>query len=183
MGSVTMDSFINIFLDMLHYVPYITTKSSRYNSFWDFFLQIFKKELILTCPKIWLLPCTRIDFVMNMDNWDRKIQTEFKTSLGPSWTIKNLVLSHIHIENKTIFFYLTKISTRQVHGKMCPHQIPTIHGGAKDSPLQVSCWKFQGPHYAKYCPNKTNGVLQNLQEYPIVEDMASTHRIYAILGV
>ena len=55
------------------------------------------------------------------------------------------------------------------------------NGGAKGVLLQVNCWKFKGPHYARDCPNKTDGVLHNLQEDPTIEYMASTPRIYAAL--
>ena len=33
MGSMTMDSFINIFFDMLHYVPYIQDKKLKMQQF------------------------------------------------------------------------------------------------------------------------------------------------------
>ena len=33
MGFMTMDSFINIFLDLLHYVPYIKDEKVKYNNF------------------------------------------------------------------------------------------------------------------------------------------------------
>ena len=59
--------------------------------------------------------------------------------------------------------------------------IPVPNRGTNATPLSIKCWKLQGTHYARYCPNKTNGVLHNLQEEPIVEDMASTPNIYASL--
>ena len=58
---------------------------------------------------------------------------------------------------------------------------PRTSGGANASPLQIKCWKFQGLHSSRDCTNKTKGVLHNLQEDPMVEDMASTLRIYAAL--
>ena len=38
------------------------------------------------------------------------------------------------------------------------------NGGANAAPLQIKCWKCQGPHYARDCTNKTNELLHNLQE-------------------
>ena len=58
---------------------------------------------------------------------------------------------------------------------------PAANGGSNVSPLQIKCWKFQGPQYARDCKNKTNGVLHNLQEEPMVEDIAKTAQIYASL--
>ena len=58
---------------------------------------------------------------------------------------------------------------------------PGTPRGEKDSMQMVSCWKFQWPHYTRDCPNKTNGVLHNLQEDPTIEEMDSTPRIYAAL--
>ena len=53
--------------------------------------------------------------------------------------------------------------------------------GTEASLLQVNYWKFQVPHYARDFPNKNNGVLHNLHEYSMVEDMDRTPRIYASL--
>ena len=66
---------------------------------------------------------------------------------------------------------------------MCLHQIPTTSSKQRINvfPLQIKCWKLQGPHYAIDCKNKTNVFLCNLQEEPTVEDIASTPRIYAAL--
>ena len=57
----------------------------------------------------------------------------------------------------------------------------TANGGSNVSPMQIKCWKCQGPHYAQDCKNNTNGVLHNSQEEPRVEDIAGTPRIYAAL--
>ena len=59
--------------------------------------------------------------------------------------------------------------------------IPIVNAGSKDASLQLSHWKYQGPYYVRYCPNETSGVLHNLHEYPTLEDMSSTPRIYATL--
>ena len=56
-----------------------------------------------------------------------------------------------------------------------------ISSGAKDILLQIKYRKCSGPHYARDCKNKTNGVLHNLQEEPSVEDITRTPRIYAAL--
>ena len=51
MGSLIMDSFINIFLVLLHYVPYIKDEKVNIQNFWDVSLQIFEREWILACSK------------------------------------------------------------------------------------------------------------------------------------
>ena len=53
--------------------------------------------------------------------------------------------------------------------------------GANATPLAIKCWKCNGPHYAQDCKNKNNEVLHNLQEEPIIEDIAGTPRIYVAL--
>ena len=58
---------------------------------------------------------------------------------------------------------------------------PTANEGARVALLQDNCWKCQGPHYAMDFPNKTGGVLHNIQEYLTVEHMVSTLRIYETL--
>ena len=56
-----------------------------------------------------------------------------------------------------------------------------VASGANVTPLQIKWWKCSRPHYAWYCKNKTGEVLHNLQEEPIVEDIARTPQIYAVL--
>ena len=49
-----------------------------------------------------------------------------------------------------------------------------VASGANATPLQIKCWKCSEPHYAHDCKNNNSGVLYNLQEEPIVEDIART---------
>ena len=56
-----------------------------------------------------------------------------------------------------------------------------VASGANATLLQIKCWKCSGPHYAQYCKNKTDGVLQNLQEEPTIKDISGTPQIYAAL--
>ena len=56
-----------------------------------------------------------------------------------------------------------------------PNVIKAVEtGGANATLVQIKCWKWSGPHYARYCKNKTNEVLHSLQEEPTVEDIAGT---------
>ena len=57
MGSMTMDAFINIFLDLLHYVPYIKDEKVKIQQFLG---------LNLTCLKHWTPPYTNQIFYMSM---------------------------------------------------------------------------------------------------------------------
>ena len=68
MASVTMDAFINRFLDLLHYVPYIKNEKLKIQYFWGVFLPIFERELSFTCVKLWALPYTKLGFAMSMES-------------------------------------------------------------------------------------------------------------------
>ena len=51
MGSMTMDYFINIFLDLLHYVPYIKEKKVKIQQFLGCFPPNFQKRIEFHIPK------------------------------------------------------------------------------------------------------------------------------------
>ena len=62
-----------------------------------------------------------------------------------------------------------------------PNGNKQVARGANAIPLAIKCWKCNELHYAQECKNKNNGVLHNLQEEPIIEDIVGTQRIYAAL--
>ena len=51
MGSMTMDAFINIFLDMLHYVPYIKDKKVKLQQFLKCLPPNFWERIEFDMPK------------------------------------------------------------------------------------------------------------------------------------
>ena len=58
---------------------------------------------------------------------------------------------------------------------------PIAARGANATLIQIKWWKCNGPHYARDCKNKTNGVLHKLQEEPTIEDITGTLWIYVAL--
>ena len=52
MGSMTMDAFINIFLDMLHYVPYIKDEKVKIQQFLRCLPPNFWEMIEFDMPKI-----------------------------------------------------------------------------------------------------------------------------------
>ena len=51
MGYMTMDSFINIFLDLLHYMPYIMDEKVKIQQFLGFLLPKFREIIEFEMPK------------------------------------------------------------------------------------------------------------------------------------
>ena len=51
MGSMTMDTFINIFLDLLHYVPYIKDEKVKFQQFLGFLPPNFWERIEFDMPK------------------------------------------------------------------------------------------------------------------------------------
>ena len=51
-GSMTMDDFINRFLDMLHYVPYIKDKKVKIQQFLGCLPPNFRERIEFEMPKI-----------------------------------------------------------------------------------------------------------------------------------
>ena len=68
MGSMTMDAFINIFLDLLHYVPYIKDEKVNIQQFLGCLPPNFRKGLSLTCLEPWTPHCTKLGSFMSMDS-------------------------------------------------------------------------------------------------------------------
>ena len=64
---------------------------------------------------------------------------------------------------------------------LAPNGNKQVVSGANATPLVIKCWKCNGPHYARDCKNKNNGLLHDLQEENTVEDIAGTPWIYASL--
>jgi len=60
---------------------------------------------------------------------------------------------------------------------LAPNGNKQVASGANATPLAIKCCNFNDPHYARNCKNKNNGVLHNLQEELIIEDIAGTPRI------
>ena len=52
MGSMTMDTFINRFLDVLHYVPYIREEKLKIQQFLGFLPPSFWDRIEFNMPKI-----------------------------------------------------------------------------------------------------------------------------------
>ena len=67
MGSMIMDAFIKIFLDLLHYVPYIKDEKVKIQQFLGCLPPNFRRILNLTCLKHWIPPYTKLGFTMRMD--------------------------------------------------------------------------------------------------------------------
>ena len=51
MGSMTMDTFINKFLDLLHYVPYIKEEKVKIQQFLGFLSPSFEGRIEFDMPK------------------------------------------------------------------------------------------------------------------------------------
>ena len=51
MGSITMDSFINIFLDLIHYVPYIKDVKLKIQQFLGCLPPNFQERIEFDMPK------------------------------------------------------------------------------------------------------------------------------------
>ena len=51
MGSMTMDAFINIFLDLLHYLPYIKDKKIKIQQFLRCLPPNFRERIEFDMPK------------------------------------------------------------------------------------------------------------------------------------
>ena len=68
MGSMTMDDFINRFLDLLHYVLDIKDEKVKIQQFLGSLPPNFREKLNLTCLKLLTLPYTKLGFAMSMES-------------------------------------------------------------------------------------------------------------------
>ena len=160
-----MDSIINIFLDMLHYVPYIKDKKVNIQQFLGCLSPNFRERIEFDMTKTMETTLHKVMICyengkLRQENinisWDRS--RTFSDNRKPGFKS----LPYIK-ENKSFRAnnYFNKTGAKP--SVPAPNNNrPATNGGAKAALLQVNCWKFQGPHNARDCPNETNWVLHNL---------------------
>ena len=94
MGSMTMDYFINIFLDLLHYVPYIKDEKVKIQQFLGCLPPNFRETIEFDMPKT--LDTTLHKSILCYEDEQLKKDNikKFETDLGSSRTTANLVLKY-----------------------------------------------------------------------------------------
>ena len=182
--SMTMDSFINIFLDLLHYVPYFKDEKVKIQYFLGCLPTNFRERIELDMPKTLdtTFHKTRLCYEhgkLRQENMNRNgdksrnFYDNHKTRFNPPLYRKQ---NNSFPANKNF----NKLGTNPYVPTSNTNK-PVAVGGANATLIQIKCWKCSRPHYAWDCKNNTNGVLHNLQEEPTIEDIAGTAHIYAAL--
>ena len=94
MGSMTMDAFINIFFDLLHYVPYIKDEKVKIQQFLGCLPPNFRETIEFDMDKT--LDTTLHKSILSYDNEQLKKDNikKVETGLGLSRTTASLVLKH-----------------------------------------------------------------------------------------
>ena len=114
MGSMIMDTFTNIFLYLLHYVPYIKEEKVKIQQFLGCLPPRFRDRLNLTCQCLWILHYTRPESTMSMGSYSKKTITKIEKSLETFTITASLVQTHSLIESKITAFKRTRTSTKLV---------------------------------------------------------------------
>ena len=68
MGSMTMDAFINRFLDLLHYVSYIKEEKVKIQQFLGCLPPSFQNRIEFNMPKTLDTTLHKVRYIMSMDN-------------------------------------------------------------------------------------------------------------------
>ena len=175
---------MNIFLDLLHYIPYIKDEKVELQLFLGCLPLNFRERIEFDMPKT--LDTTlhkdrifyehrqlRKDIINIIRDMSRTFSDNHKPGFNPPPYRKQ---NNNFPTNKNFNQTGTKPYVPAPNANK-----PAENGGASVALLQIKCWKFQEPHYDRDCKNKTNGVLNKLQEEPTKEDIAKTPWIYAAL--
>ena len=151
MGSMTMDAFINRFLDMLHYVPYIKDEKVKIQQFIGCLPPKFRERIEFNMPKTLdtTLHKARIYYEhgkLRQENMNKNkdksknFSDNHKPGFNPPPYRKQ---NNIFPANKNF----NKSGTKPY--VLAPNANKTVVvRGANPIPLQVKCWKCSRPHYA-----------------------------------
>ena len=151
MGSMTMDAFINIFLDLLHYVPYIKDKKVKIQMFLGCLPPNFRESIEFYMPKTLDTTLHKIRLyyehgqikqkTMNQNRYGSKnFSDNHKPGFNPTSYRKQ---NNIFLANKNF----NKLGTQPY--VLAPNaNKPVAAGGSNATPIQIKCWKCSGPHYA-----------------------------------
>ena len=181
---MTMDDFINKFLYWLHYVPYIKDEKVKIQQLLGCIPPNFRERIELDMPKT--LDTTLHKARICYEHRELR-QENINRSRDRSMTFSNnrkLGFNPPPYRKQNKSFPVNKEFNKIDANPNVPAPNTNklvANGGTNVSPLPIKCWKFQGPHYARNCKNKANGVVHNLQEDPTVEDIARRPRIYTYL--
>ena len=165
MGSLTMDSFIYIFLDLLHYVPCIKDEKVKIEQFLGCLSPIFRERIEFDMAKTLdtTLHKDRICYEHGQLRQENINRTQDKSRTFSNNKKPGFKPHPYRKHNNSFPFnrYFNKFGA--LPNVPSPNtNIPIVNVGSENASLQVSRWKWQGPYYAIYCPNKTNGLLHNL---------------------
>ena len=126
MGSITMDAFINKFLDMLHYVPYIKDEKVKIQQFLRFLPPNFQERIEFDMPKTLEATLHKARFFYEHGKPRQENMNKKEIGLRTSLTTTKQVLTHSRTGNITTIFQQTRNSTNQVQNHMYQLQMLTI---------------------------------------------------------
>ena len=183
MGSMTIDAFINRFLDLLHNVPYIKDEKVKIQQFLGCLPPIFLESIEFDMPKKLYTTMHKATLYyehghLRQENMNQNIDKSknFFDNHKPGFNPQPYRKQNNNFPaNKDFNKYGTNPYVPTPNGNK------VVTSGANATPLQIKFYKCSRPHYVRECKNKTDGVLHNLQEEPTIEDILGTPWIYEAL--
>jgi hypothetical protein len=187
LGQLTIDEFVNKFLELLRYVPYIKDEKEKMQRFISGLPQTYRDRIEFDEPKtleeaIWKARYCYEQFGSKTrphEDWKKKNSSGFQKKGFKSSRFKNYGK-----------YSRGSLPARSVYQKNFPSQsgnkpfktVPTKTDNLKKEPLK--CWGCGEDHKLRDCPHRQQNSkrVYNIQEATTVNDVArSMPRIYAAL--
>jgi hypothetical protein len=187
LGQLTMEEYVNKFLDLLRYVPYIKAEKAKAQRFISGLPKEYRNRIEFDEPKTLEDTIRKATYcheqyghrAESRGDWKQKSGSKFQKKGNKSSGFKNYKKNHrMNFPTRSVL----QQNFPSVDGNKTSGPIPVKTDNPKRKPLE--CWDCGGEHLRRDCPHRQQNSrkIYNMQEATTVNDVArSVPQIYAAL--
>jgi hypothetical protein len=187
LGQLTMEEYVNKFLDLLRYVPYIKAEKAKAQRFISGLPKEYRNRIEFDEPKTLEDTIRKATYcheqyghwAESRGDWKQKSGSKFQKKGSKSSGLKNYKKNH-RMNFPT--WSVLQQNFPSADGNKTSGPIPVKIDNPKRKPLE--CWDCGGEHLRRDCPlrQQNSRKIYNMQEATTVNDVArSVPQIYAAL--
>jgi hypothetical protein len=187
LGQLTMEEYVNKFLDLLRYVPYIKAEKAKAQRFISGLPKEYRNRIEFDEPKTLEDTIRKATYcheqyghrAESRGDWKHKNGSKFQKKGSKSSGFKNYKKNHrMNFPTRSVL----QQNFPSADGNKTSGPIPVKTDNPKRKPLE--CWDCRGDHLRRDCPlrQQNSRKIYNMQEATTVNDVArSVPQIYAAL--